>query len=448
MKFKILIVDDETNLRTGLIELLSDDYEVQGVANGTEAIQKLADEEFDLVLSDVKMSPTSGEALLHHIVTNYPTISVIMFTGHGTVKNAVDAMHKGAFDYVSKPINISHLQKLIRRALQGRSVSLKNRAIDEELSQLSDQLRFITKNKQMIQLLDNIKFVAPTNSVVLLTGESGVGKEVLCNRIHSLSTRNDKPIVSVHCAALSESLLESELFGHEKGSFTGAISQRKGRFELANGGTIFLDEVGEIDKNIQVKLLRVLQEKSFERVGGEESISVDVRIIAATNRNLRQEVDKGNFREDLYYRLNVVHFEVPSLSDRPEDVLLYAQHFLQQFLRIHNKQHIQGFSKKVLLIFAKYHWPGNIRELRNCVERSVIITRSKIIDVNDLPDEIREEKKGRRIEFSLGTRLDEVERVYIQCMLDYCEGNKSETAKILGIGRKTLHNKINKYNLL
>ncbi len=448
MKFRILIADDEVNLRAGLIEVLSSDYEVQGVANGKEAIQKLSEEEFDLVLSDVKMSPVSGEALLNHIITNYSTIPVIMFTGHGTVKNAVDAMHRGAFDYISKPINIQHLQQLIRRALQNRNVSLKNRAIDEELAQLSEQLHFITKNKRMLQLLDNIKLIAPTNSVVLLTGESGVGKEILCNRIHKLSDRSNKPIVFVHCAALSESLLESELFGHEKGAFTGAIAQRKGRFELADGGTIFLDEIGEIDKNLQVKLLRVLQEKSFERVGGEESISVDVRIIAATNRNLRQEVENGNFREDLYYRLSVIHIEVPSLSDRPEDVLLYAQHFLQQFLVLYNKQHIQGFSKKVLLIFTKYHWPGNIRELRNCVERAVIIARSKIINVEDLPNEIREERGARHIEFSLGMRLEEVERLYIQRMLDYFDGNKSETAKALGIGRKTLHNKINKYNLL
>lgn len=446
MKYKILIADDEVNIREGLKELLEDDYQVSCVANGKEAMQRLLQEEFDVVLSDVKMGPVSGEGLLHHVVTNYPAVPIILFTGQGSIKSAVDALHKGAFDYLSKPLNIDRLMQLIKRALQTRSISLQNRKIDKELKKQTLGNHFITKNKKMIQLIEDIKLIAPTNSVVLITGESGVGKEVLCQRIHQLSRRKEKPFISVHCAALSESLLESEFFGHEKGSFTGAVSRRKGRFEMANGGTIFLDEIGEIDKNIQVKLLRVLQDQTFERVGGEESIKVDIRIIAATNRNLRKEVAEGRFREDLYYRLSVVHIEIPPLKERTEDILLYAQHFLKDFAKMYEKE-LEGFSKKVLQIFTKYSWPGNIRELRNCVESAAIIARSKLIEVADLPDYIQRGKKEKEIHFILGTKLEEVEKVYIQCMLDYYDGNKSKTASALGIGRKTLHNKINKYQL-
>ncbi len=446
LKYRILIADDEKNIREGLKEVLEEDYDVHTVSSGKEAIKELEKIEYDLILTDYKMGPVTGAALLRHVVQNYRSIPVIILTGHGTVKNAVEALHKGAFDYLSKPLNMGQLLVLVKKALQSRVISLRNRQINEELKEGRNDSQIITKSKKMLHLLENVKLIAPTNSVVLVTGESGVGKEVFCNRIHQLSKRRDKPFISVHCASLTESLLESELFGHEKGSFTGAVSQRKGRFELADKGTIFLDEIGEIDKSIQVKLLRVLQERTFERVGGEESVKVDVRIITATNKDLRKEVELGNFREDLYYRLSVVHVNIPALSERQEDVLIFAQSFLKQFSKIHEKN-IEGFSKKALQIFTNYVWPGNIRELRNCVESSVIIARSKLIEVKDLPAYLRKGEKKKGIHVALGTSLEELEKIYIQSMLEFFEGNKSKTAEALGIGRKTLHNKISKYML-
>ena len=297
------------------------------------------------------------------------------------------------------------------------------------------------------ELLKKINAAYPTLPVIVLlvTGESGTGKELVADAIHSLSNRSGGPFIKVHCAALSENLLESELFGHEKGAFTGAVSQKKGRFELADGGTIFLDEIGEINASTQVKILRVLQERAFERVGGSETINVDVRIIAATNRNLEEEVKAGNFREDLYYRLNVVHIEVPPLRERKEDIGLLIASFLDTFNKEDDKD-VTGFSPAARKALMSYSWPGNIRELRNTVESCVVLARGKVIDVDDLPPQITEEKSASTVDIKIGTSLDEAERILIMSTIDYCNGNKTRAAEILKIGRKTLHRKLEEYS--
>ena len=295
-------------------------------------------------------------------------------------------------------------------------------------------------------MMSLIEQVAPTRASVLVTGESGVGKELVADALHRLSDRKDGPFIKVHCASLSSNLLESELFGHEKGAFTGAVSQKKGRFELADGGTIFLDEIGEIDSATQVKILRVLQEREFERVGGTETVKVDVRIVAATNRDLLEEVKKGNFREDLFYRLNVVHIEVPPLRERKEDIPLLMSSFLEEFNREDNRA-IEGFSPAARKAMYAYSWPGNIRQLRNTIESAVVTCRGKVIDTGDLPEQIVAENRAGEVSIRLGVTLSEAERTVIMSTLDFCEGNKTKASEMLGIGRKTLHRKLEEYNV-
>ena len=449
MKFNLLIAEDEANIRRGLREFLEDEgYYVLECSNGKEAIESLQKHDVDLIISDLRMSPINGTQLLEHVVSKYPTISVIILTGHGTVDAAVQAMHKGAYDFLSKPVDLDRLLLLIKRALSMRSLVLRNREIQEELKKQFSDKQLFNKSRAMQKVQETVNLVAPTNSSVLITGESGVGKEVLCDLVHSLSPRADKPLIKVHCAALSESLLESELFGHEKGSFTGAIAQKKGRFELADGGTIFLDEIGEINAATQIKLLRVLQEREFERVGGEQTIKVDVRCITATNKNLREEVEKGNFREDLFYRLSVVNIEIPPLRDRKEDIVLLAQSFLENFVRENDKK-IMGFDKKSLQLLADYDWPGNVRELRNCIESAVVMAQGTLITVNDFPQTLQEEYgKAPTVKLPLGISMEEAEQKFIHATLGFYKWNKSKTAEVLNIGRKTLHTKLNKYGTI
>ena len=446
MNYRILVVDDEPNIRTGIKMFLEDEqYDVVLAEHGKQAIQILQEQEVDLVLADLHMSPINGEQLLQHIITRYPSIPIIILTGHGSVEIAVEIMHKGAYDFLTKPVDFKYLLVLLKRALQTREIALRNREIQKELDKHNNR-GMLTGSRAMQKIIEKVKTVAPVNSSVLITGESGVGKEVLCDRIHQLSQRKDKPLISVHCAALSESLLESELFGHDKGAFTGAISQKKGRFELADQGTIFLDEIGEINSNLQVKLLRVLQEQKFERVGGEKTIEVDVRVIAATNKNLLHEVEKGNFREDLYYRLSVINIEVPPLRDRKEDIVFLAHNFLKQFNKENNKD-IEGFTKGALHILSEYQWPGNIRELKNSIESASVLAQSKYIDKDDLPYNLTSSLESQSISLAIGTSLRESERTLILATLIKYQWNKSKTAEVLGIGRKTLHNKIKEYSL-
>jgi len=450
MKFNVLIVDDEKNIREGLGTALEmDGYDVRLAADGKEAMSIINSTEMDLVITDLKMPGVSGEELLKYISSSYPTVPVIILTGHGTIESAVKAMRDGAYDFLTKPVNLDRLSLLVKRALANRELSLQHRALQDELETLNRKntySRIIGKSSQMRKVMNLVEQVAQTKASVLITGESGVGKELVADAIHNLSSRRDKPFIKVHCAALTESLLESELFGHEKGAFTGAIARKRGRFELAHTGTIFLDEIGEINQTVQIKILRVLQEKKFERVGGEETIEVDVRVISATNRDLKEEIEKGTFREDLYYRLNVVNIHVPPLRERKEDIPLLATAFLKEFAE-ENGKNIEGIDPKARLALYSYSWPGNIRELRNCIESAVVMAKSNIITLDDLPPTINSASDGDCIKITMGTTLSEAEKEIIRCTLNHEKGNKSRTAEILGIGRKTLHRKLQEYGL-
>lgn len=446
MKFKILVIDDEKNIREGLAIALEDEgYDVLTAADGTEGLNKALHDEVDLVITDLRMPGLSGKEVLSEIITKTPGVSVIVLTGHGTIETAVEAMRMGAYDFLTKPLDLERLSLLVKRALKNRELILKQRELEQELNKSRSEKNIVVKSLVMEKLMLIVKKVAPSKASVLITGESGVGKELIANAIHELSDRYDKPLIKVHCAALSETLLESELFGHEKGAFTGAISTKRGRFELADGGTIFLDEIGEIDQNVQIKLLRVIQEKKFERVGGEKTLSVDVRIVAATNKDLKAEVEKGNFREDLFYRLNVVHIDVPPLRERKEDIPLLVYSFIKEFSEENGKAPLELDAKAKNALYA-YPWPGNIRELKNCIESAVVMSSGKIIHFEDLPPYITESEQSNKINLPLGISLADAEKEIIIQTLAWQNGNKTKTAEVLGIGRKTLHRKLENKN--
>jgi DNA-binding NtrC family response regulator len=450
MNFNILIVDDEKNIREGLGRSLEmDGYNISLAGDGREGLKLVNNKEIDLVISDLKMPEMSGEDLLKNISASYPTIPVIILTGHGTIESAVNAMRDGAFDFLTKPVNLDRMSLLVKRALSNRQLVLQHRELQNEIDKLSKKNKFssiIGKSAPMRRVLDIVEQVAETKASVLITGESGVGKELIAEAIHKLSARKEKKLVEVHCAALAESLLESELFGHEKGSFTGATAQKRGRFEVSDGGTIFLDEIGEISQQVQIKLLRVLQEKKFERVGGEDTIEVDIRILSATNKDLKEETIKGNFREDLFYRLNVVNILVPPLRERKEDIELLASAFLKEFAEENGKD-INGIDQKARLALHNYNWPGNIRELRNCIESSVVMCKGSVIALDDMPPTVGSGSNEGSILIPIGTSMDNAEKEIIKATLFHENGNKTKTAETLGIGRKTLHRKINEYEL-
>lgn len=447
----VLIVDDERNIRSGLsIAFEDEDFDTLEAENGEVAWNIINKKSVDLVITDLRMPVLSGYDLLKRISSTFPTLPVIVLTGHGTIEDAVKAMQDGAIDFFTKPVDLDHIILTARKALQNSKILEQNRRLTEEITTLKQKVQargtIIGKSEKLTKMMSLIEQVAPTRASVLVTGESGVGKELVADALHRLSDRKDGPFIKVHCASLSSNLLESELFGHEKGAFTGAVSQKKGRFELADGGTIFLDEIGEIDSATQVKILRVLQEREFERVGGTETIKVDVRIVAATNRDLLEEVKKGNFREDLYYRLNVVHIEVPPLRERKEDIPLLMSSFLEEFNREDNRT-IEGFSPAARKAMYAYSWPGNIRQLRNTIESAVVTCRGKVIDTGDLPEQIVAENRAGEVSIRLGVTLSEAERTVIMSTLDFCEGNKTKASEMLGIGRKTLHRKLEEYNV-
>lgn len=442
MKFTILVIDDEENIRNGLVSNFEmEDYNVKTAKNGKEGLSLVAKGDIDLVVTDLKMDGISGEEVLRRITTETPGIPVIVLTGHGSIDAAVDAMKNGAYDFLTKPLNLDQLNMIVKRALENRELSLQHTMLKKELSDATSFDKMIGKSNEMRRLFELVKKAAPSRASVLITGESGVGKELVADAIHNLSPRKDKAFIKVHCAALSESLLESELFGHEKGSFTGADSMKKGRFELAHGGTIFLDEIGEINQTTQVKLLRVLQERKFERVGGEETIEVDVRVVAATNKNLEEEVKAGRFREDLYYRLNVVHLHVPPLRERKDDIPLLIDSFVKKFSGENGKQ-IKGFENRARQALYKYDWPGNIRQLQNCIESAVVMCSGSEISLEDLPPTISEFSGEENISVPMGISLEEAEKIIIRGNLAFNKGNKTKTAEILGIERKTLSKKI------
>ena len=383
MKFTLLVIDDEKNIREGLAaDFEMDGYDVKIAANGDEGLEFLSKGDIDLVITDLRMPGTSGEDVLKKVTREMPGIPVIVLTGHGSIDAAVSAMQNGAYDFLTKPLNLEHLELVVKRALKGRELSLQHQELLSEVkSKSSDNM--IGKSPSLQKVNNLINKVADSKISILITGESGVGKEVVADAIQQKSSRRDKPFIKVHCAALSESLLESELFGHEKGAFTGAETLHKGKFELADGGTIFLDEIGEINPGVQVKLLRVLQEKKFERVGGEKTIEVDVRVISATNKTLEDEVKQKHFREDLYFRLKGIEIMVPPLRERKDDIPLLLNNFLLKYNKENNKN-IKGFSNSAKNILFNYDWPGNVRELQHCVESAVVMASGDEIQAEDL----------------------------------------------------------------
>ncbi|MBR0154489.1 MAG: sigma-54-dependent Fis family transcriptional regulator [Treponema sp.] len=447
MKFTLLIIDDEKNIREGLAANFEmEGYNVKLAEDGQTGLDLIAKGDIDLVITDLRMPGVSGEEVLRKVATETPGIPVIVLTGHGSIDSAVDAMRNGAYDFLTKPLNLDQLSMIVKRALENRELSLQHKQLKQEVEKNHSLDNIIGKSAQMQKVFELIKKVASSKASVLITGESGVGKEVVADAIHKLSPRQDHQCIKVHCAALSETLLESELFGHEKGAFTGADSLVKGRFELAHNSTIFLDEIGEINPAVQIKILRVLQEKAFERVGGTETISVDVRIIAATNRNLEEEVKKGNFREDLYYRLNVIHIHVPPLRDRKDDIPLLIAHFLEEFSR-ENAKDIKSIDARAKSAMYNYNWPGNIRELRNCIESAVVMCSGDEIKLEDLPPTVSNAGEEKSISIPASATLDEAEKIIIMQTLAANKNNKSKTAELLGIGRKTLHRKLEEYGV-
>ena len=445
----VLIVDDEKKICSGLALAFEDEgYDTLEAENGEVAWNIINKKSVDLVITDLRMPVMSGYELLKRAASTFPTLPIIVLTGHGSIEDAVKAMQDGAIDFFTKPVDLDHIMLTAKKALNNSKIIEQNIKLTQEITTLKQKAKLsktiIGKSEKLTKMMSTIEQVAPTKATVLITGESGVGKELVADALHSLSDRKDGPFIKVHCASLSANLLESELFGHEKGSFTGAVSQKKGRFELANGGTIFLDEIGEIDANTQVKILRVLQEREFERVGGTQTIHTDVRVVAATNRNLEEEVKKGNFREDLYYRLNVVHIEVPPLRERKEDIPLLLNSFLNEF-NSENSKNIEGFTPQARKLLCSYSWPGNIRQLRNSIESAVVLSRGKLIDVEDLPEQVVNHENESELSIKVGLSLDEAEKLFIMSTLDYCGGNKTKASEMLKIGRKTLHRKLEEY---
>ena len=455
-QFHILIADDEPNICKGLCSALKGvggerDYAFFVAEDGERAWELMQSEEIDLAILDLRMPKLGGAELLKRIKRDYFAVPVIILTGHGSIEDAVKAMRAGAYDFLTKPVNLERLDLLVERALRQRELNRKNRELKHEVERLRAKergnVRFTSKNAAMQRVYRVVEQVADTRASVLITGESGVGKELIAESLHELSERRDKELVKVHCAALSQTLLESELFGHEKGAFTGANSMRRGRFELAHGGSIFLDEIGEIDNATQIKLLRVLQEKRFERVGGEKTIEVKVRVIAATNRNLQEEVAEGNFREDLFYRLNVVNIHIPPLRERKEDLPFLIPYFLQQSIGENRRNHIEGIDGKAMTMLYNYYWPGNIRELQNSIESAVVLCSQNVIQAEDLPPQIRHQQDIEHIRIPLGSSMTSVEEAAIRATIAYTGGNKTQAARILQIGRKTLHRKIHDYQM-
>ena len=444
---RILVVDDEVNARTALAELLRDEgYAVETAADGFKALPKLDDFSPDLLVTDLRMPGMDGIQLMKKTHERDPECAVIVVTAFGAVDTAVAAMRAGAADYVTKPVNVEELVLVIDRALERRRIRAEARQLRERLGEHQRIENIVGSSPVMRTLLTDVLRVAPSRATVLITGESGTGKELIAAAIHQHSTRAQGPFVKLHCAALAETLLESELFGHERGSFTGAISRRDGRFQQADGGTLFLDEIAEISPSVQIKLLRFLQEHEFQRVGGNQTIKVDVRVVAATNRDLLKRVHEGEFREDLYYRLNVVSLEVPPLRARPADVPLLAIHFLNRFAK-ENRKDVARFTDEALERLTRHTWPGNVRELENAIERAVVVCEGDAIRSEDLPATVG---GGPPPEDAMpkvpGATLSDLERYAILKTLEATGGSTSRAAEILGISVRKIQYKLHEYD--
>jgi len=448
MKPKILIVDDDYAHRKMLEAVLSaQGYEIRQAEDGQTAITAVEKRFYDLILMDVRMTLVGGIEALKRIKEISPGIPVIIMTAYASVSTSVEALKSGAYDYLTKPLDIDELKILINKALRHQQLEKENIYLREQLKDRFDFSKIIGQSSAMRKLLETIAIVAPTEATVLITGESGTGKELIANAIHLNSPRRDKPLIKVNCAALPEALLESELFGHEKGAFTGALTRRQGRFQLAHKGSIFLDEIAEMAPSTQAKILRVLQEREFEPVGSSNTVRVDTRVITATNKNLKEEIKEGHFREDLFYRINVVTLSVPPLRERREDIPLLADFFLKQYA-VKNRRLIKGFTPLATDLLMRYDWPGNVRELANMVERSVIMARGDMITPDEFSDTLRAldpELLKSEIGLAPGRSLKDVEKEMILMTLKDTEGNRTHAAKILGISRRTLQLKLKEY---
>ena len=451
----ILIVDDEKNYPPILSAILKEEgFETLTAFSGKEALEILKDSDVDLVLTDMKMPFMDGIELLERIKDKDPDLPVIMMTAHGTVEKAVEAMQKGAYNYIMKPFDNERLIIYVNKATAMYRVIKENRQLRSVVESKYSFGNIIGKSKNMRDLYEMIQKVAPATATVLIEGESGTGKELVAKSIHFNGSRRDKPFIAVSCSALAESLLESELFGHEKGAFTGAVSMKKGRFELADGGTLFLDEIGELSQDLQVKLLRVLQDKVFERVGGVRQISVDVRFITATNKKLKNEVAEGRFREDLYFRLNVVNIVLPLLRHRQEDIRLLVDHFIKKYIseRLINIP-ITGLDPEVERLFYNYSWPGNVRELENVIERAMVLCPGEKIKVSDLPNDFKfnvydaQQLNGIPENAKLYETLYTIEKKMIERALRLTNNVHSEAAELLGVGKSGFSKKIKKYEI-
>jgi len=441
----ILIIDDEESMRAGCIQTLAEDgHSVQAVENGRKGLDRIKKESFDLILLDLKMPGIPGMEVLKRLQENDPNSVVIVITGYATIDSAVEAMKRGAYDFLTKPFTPEALSSIVKRAVDSRLRALEDACVALALDEKMISKTIIGQSHQIANLILLIKKVAAANSTVLITGETGVGKELVAQTIHRLSNRADKPFVTVDCGVLVESLFESEMFGHTRGSFTGAVETTQGKFELADGGTVFLDEVTNISINMQARLLRVIEEREISKVGGLEKIEVDVRIIAATNKNLFKEIDEGRFREDLFYRLNVVPINIPPLRERRQDISVLAKYFLKKFSQ-QKKKAVISILTEAMRSLEMYDWPGNVRELRNTIERSIVTCEGKVIEFNDLS--FNESAIQSKINSSEGSRLAEMEREKISKVLKQFNGHRTKAAEYLGINRKTLREKIRKYKI-
>jgi DNA-binding NtrC family response regulator len=442
---QILIVDDDLNTCQSLnTALRKEGHQIVECHSGEEALEKIRSQEVDLAVIDLMMPGMNGLEFFNTLKAIHPEVVSIMISAQATVELAVSAIKSGIYDFITKPFRLAEFKKAIAKALEAQALLSENRRLRQALRERASFSKIIGKSPGFVQILDLVSKVAPTRSTVLLSGESGTGKEIIAEAIHFASPRGEGPLIKINCGALTETLLESELFGHEKGAFTGAHQQRMGRFEMANGGTLFLDEIGEMSQGMQVKLLRVIQDGSFERVGSSHTIQVDVRIIAATNRDLEREVQEGLFRQDLFYRLNVITIEIPPLRERVEDIPLLAGYFLNKYSKI-NTKNILGFSLEVSQVLSNYSWPGNVRELENIVERAVSLCQTQNIELSDLPSRLTNSPlTGSHLVIPIGISLEEIEQTVLDRTLARTGGDKKAAARILGISLSSLYNMLNR----
>lgn len=449
--FSILIVDDEDAQRSVLKGYLEKKgYRIFSASSGNEGIKTVQNNIIDIILSDFKMPDRTGLEVLEEVKKINPEISFVILTAYGTIENAVKAMRLGAFDYISKPVDLDELDLMIERIIENRNLKSENQILKNQLKEKFKIDSFISQSPKMEEVLSVASRAADSRATVLITGESGTGKEVLAKSIHYVSSRKDKPFVAVNIPALPETLLESELFGHEKGAFTGAEKSKKGRFELAHEGTIFLDEIGDIPINLQVKLLRVLQEHQIEKLGSMDTVNIDVRIIAATHQNLEQKIKDGSFREDLFYRLNIVSLNIPPLRERKEDILPLIEHFIEKYSKENGRENL-SLSKETVDTLIKYNFPGNVRELENIIERAVVLSRGNTITVNDLPNVVKGFKAEKEIpaneETTLIEQVEELEKKLIFDALTKSNGNQSQAGRLLGLTERNLRYKMQKYGI-